>query len=151
MAIVFQLINYNNNCDESNIVKKSLATAFGEYGYIVTMGPKESDKESDIYISTNAVSNDDVKIILTNEYDITRNDMSYYQTANEYFNIKGDIAAIIITGEITQRTAIMDMNFYFSPMVYVHLFNMIDIHMLTSYLVRRYGGSSKVFYEIGEL
>lgn len=151
MAIVFQIINYNSKCDESVAVQQSLVTAFSEYGYIVTAPPEQYDEESDIYISTNEITDNDVKLILASENDITRNEMSYYETANKYFNMNGDIAAIIITGEITQKTAIVDMNYYFSPMVYVHLFSRSDIHMLTSYLVRRYGGVTKIFYEMGEL
>ena len=151
MGIIFQLINYNHHLDESSLAQQSLVTAFSEYGYIVSTEVKGSDDEYDIYISKSSDTNDGVKLILASESDIAKNDISYYESANKCFNVNGDVAAIIVTGEVTRKTGIIDMNFYFSPMVYVHLFNTAEIHMLTSYLIRRYGGTSKIIYEIGEL
>ncbi len=151
MGIVFELINYNCHYDDVISVQQSLVSAFREYGYIVTTDAKEMKDEFDICVANGFATADSVKLILASESDITGNDMNYYESANNYFNINGDIAGIIITRGITKKTGLNDMNYYFSPMVYVHLFGTVNIHKFTSYLIRRYSGSSKIFYEIGDL
>lgn len=151
MGIVFHLINYNCYCDESIAVQQNLVTAFREYGYSVTTEAQDAGNKYDIYVVNSSVDGDSVKIILASESDITENNMNYYESANNYFNVNGDIAGIVITGEKTKKTGINDMNYYFSPMVYVHSFNAVSIHKFASYLVRRYSCLPKIFYEVGDL